>query len=232
MKIKVGEKLPNSEIFYLDHNNDVQKVDILDLCKDNKIIILGMPYVLEQMNKKWWTQTKRIIFVSIYAVINTYLLCIMTVNYTKKSKVEVMRYLREQGDVKDVYILNTSKGSVGQNINLIPDFYFGRRLKQNKIESIQGLNNINSDSIERNAYDLKETNLKNEIFDIIFLDPPFKDKEINILIDQIKMLKIANINTLIIIHRNKKSVDNISKLLNILDEKNYGLSKILFSKLI
>ena len=68
---------------------------------------------------------------------------------------------------------------------------------------------------ESNAYDLKETNLKNEIFDIIFLDPPFKDKEINILIDQIKMLKIANINTLIIIHRNKKSVDNISKLLNL-----------------
>ena len=85
---------------------------------------------------------------------------------------------------------------------------------------------------ESNAYDLKETNLKNEIFDIIFLDPPFKDKEINILIDQIKMLKIANINTLIIINRKKKSVDNISKLLNILDEKNYGLSKILFSKLI
>ena len=83
-----------------------------------------------------------------------------------------------------------------------------------------------------NAYDLKETNLKNEIFDIIFLDPPFKDQEINILIDQIKMLKIANINTLIIIHRNKKSEDNISKFLSVLDEKNYGLSKILFSKLI
>ena len=85
---------------------------------------------------------------------------------------------------------------------------------------------------ESNAYDLKETNLKNEIFDVIFLDPPFKDKEISILIYQIKMLKIANINTLIIIHRNKKSVDNISKFLNVLDEKNYGLSKILFSKLI
>ena len=120
------------------------------------IIILGTPYVLEQMNKKWWTQTKRIIFVSIYAFINIYLLCIMTVNYTKKSKVEVMRYLRKQGDVKDVYILNTSKGSVGQNINLIPDFYFGERLKQNKIESIQGLNNINSDSIKSDAYVLFE----------------------------------------------------------------------------
>ena len=85
---------------------------------------------------------------------------------------------------------------------------------------------------ESNVYNLKEANLKNKIFDLIFLDPPFKDKEINNLINQIKMLKIADINTLIIIHRNKKSVDNISKFLNVLDEKNYGLSKILFSKLI
>ena len=43
MKIKVGEKLPSSKLFYLDQNNDVKKVDILDLCKDNRIIILGMP---------------------------------------------------------------------------------------------------------------------------------------------------------------------------------------------
>ena len=85
---------------------------------------------------------------------------------------------------------------------------------------------------EINAYNLKEANLKNEIFDVIFLDPPFKDKEINILINQIKILKIADINTIIIIHRNKKSEDNIPKFLNVLDEKNYGISKILFSKLI
>ena len=85
---------------------------------------------------------------------------------------------------------------------------------------------------ESNAYNLKESSLNNEIFDVIFIDPPFKDKEINILIDQIKILKIADINTIIIIHRNKKSVDNITNFLNVLDEKNYGLSKILFSKLI
>ena len=85
---------------------------------------------------------------------------------------------------------------------------------------------------ESNAYNLKEANLKNEIFDVIFLDPPFKDKEINNLINQIKFLKIADINTLIIVHRNKKSVDNISKFLNVLEKKKYGLSKILFSKLV
>jgi 16S rRNA (guanine966-N2)-methyltransferase len=85
---------------------------------------------------------------------------------------------------------------------------------------------------EGNAYNLKEANLKNEIFDVIFLDPPFKDKEINILINQIKILQIADTSTIIIIHRSKKSEDNIPKFLNVLDEKNYGLSKILFSKLI
>ena len=43
MKIKVGDKLPSSELFYLDQNNEVKKIDILDLCKGNKSIILGMP---------------------------------------------------------------------------------------------------------------------------------------------------------------------------------------------
>ena len=43
MKIKVGDKLPSSELFYLDQNNDVKKIDILSLCKNNKTIILGMP---------------------------------------------------------------------------------------------------------------------------------------------------------------------------------------------
>ena len=42
MKIKIGDKLPSSELFYLDQNNDVKKINILDICK-GKTIILGMP---------------------------------------------------------------------------------------------------------------------------------------------------------------------------------------------
>ena len=42
MKIKVGDKIPSSELFYLDQNNDVKKIDIKDLCEE-KTIILGMP---------------------------------------------------------------------------------------------------------------------------------------------------------------------------------------------
>ena len=43
MKIKIGDKIPSSKLFYLDQNNDVKKIDVQDLCKDNKTIILGMP---------------------------------------------------------------------------------------------------------------------------------------------------------------------------------------------
>ena len=42
MRIKIGDKLPDSELFYLDQNNDVKKINVLDLCK-GKTIILGMP---------------------------------------------------------------------------------------------------------------------------------------------------------------------------------------------
>tara|TARA_B100000963_G_scaffold296097_1_gene267215 strand:+ start:267 stop:752 length:486 start_codon:yes stop_codon:yes gene_type:complete len=42
MRIKTGDKLPGSELFYLDQNYDVKKIDVLDLCK-GKTIILGMP---------------------------------------------------------------------------------------------------------------------------------------------------------------------------------------------
>ena len=80
------------------------------------------------------------------------------------------------------------------------------------------------------AYDLENSNLKTEIFDIIFLDPPFKDSGIQSLIDQIKNLKIADKKSLVIIHRNKKSNDGFSKYLDVIEEKNYGLSKIFFCK--
>ena len=82
------------------------------------------------------------------------------------------------------------------------------------------------------AYNLKNSNIEDKIFDIIFLDPPFKNRDIKNLIDQIKKLKIADINSLLIIHRNKKSDDKISQYLDIMEEKNYGLSKIFFCKLI
>lgn len=63
-------------------------------------------------------------------------------------------------------------------------------------------------------------------FDIIFMDPPYKEKKINILIKKIKEDKILNKNGIIIIHRHKKDEIKISENLKILDERTYGISKI------
>ena len=43
MKIKPGDKLPQSEFFYLDETNEVKKISTSDLLSGQKIIILGMP---------------------------------------------------------------------------------------------------------------------------------------------------------------------------------------------
>ena len=43
MKIKVGDKLPFSEFFYLNQKNEVKKIGTSDIFKNQKIVLLGMP---------------------------------------------------------------------------------------------------------------------------------------------------------------------------------------------
>tara|TARA_B100000900_G_scaffold58553_1_gene44058 strand:- start:344 stop:904 length:561 start_codon:yes stop_codon:yes gene_type:complete len=69
--------------------------------------------------------------------------------------------------------------------------------------------------------------LKNKKFDLIFLDPPYKEKNINSLIDNILNKKLLNSNGILIIHRHKKDDLKITPKLKILDTRLYGISKIL-----
>ena len=85
--------------------------------------------------------------------------------------------------------------------------------------------------IEKDAYKISQSRHNLLKFDLIFLDPPFKDNKLNQIIEKIKKMKISSKNTLIVIHRNKKISENISKDLIITKEKNYGLSKIIFGKI-
>ena len=77
-----------------------------------------------------------------------------------------------------------------------------------------------------NDFDFKT--LKKKI-DIIFLDPPFKEKNISLILSKIKEAKILDNKGIIIIHRNFKE-NEIFQDLKIVEEKKYGLSKILFCK--
>ena len=85
---------------------------------------------------------------------------------------------------------------------------------------------------EIDAYKILKENIDNKKIDLIYLDPPFKDKNINKLLRKILDLKIAHKSTLIVIHRNKKFKENFIEEFKVLREKNYGLSKITFGKLL
>ena len=82
--------------------------------------------------------------------------------------------------------------------------------------------------IEKDIYD-KNLFLKLENkFDIIFLDPPFKEKDLNKILLNIKDNKILNKNGIIIVHRHKTEEDILPKNFKIIEEKKYGISKIIF----
>ena len=83
--------------------------------------------------------------------------------------------------------------------------------------------------IEQNIFtELKLTKIN---YDIIFLDPPYKDKNISELIDKIFEINLLSKSGIIITHRNKNVKDKYSKNFRILEEKTYGISKISFGNL-
>ena len=86
----------------------------------------------------------------------------------------------------------------------------------------------NYEILEKNIYEEQTFSKLTDKFDIIFLDPPFKDRNISMILDLIKNENILNKNGIIIIHRHKNQDDIFSKNFNIIEEKRYGVSKIFF----
>ena len=64
--------------------------------------------------------------------------------------------------------------------------------------------------------------------DIIFMDPPYKEKKLPELITKIDLSNTLDKNGIIIIHRHKKEQDFFPENFNILEEKIYGISKVIF----
>ncbi len=90
----------------------------------------------------------------------------------------------------------------------------------------------NYEIIEKNAYEINTLNKINKKFDIIFLDPPYKDDNINSLLNNILKENILTSNGIIILHRHKEIKDKIPLNLKIIEEKKYGISKIIFLTLL
>ena len=63
---------------------------------------------------------------------------------------------------------------------------------------------------------------------MIFLDPPFKEKKVNLLLLKILDLKILKKNGIIIIHKENVKSDQFTEKFKILESRSYGISKIIF----
>ena len=82
--------------------------------------------------------------------------------------------------------------------------------------------------IEKNIFDEGSLDSLNKKFEIIFIDPPFKEKKLNFLLKKIYKLKILEKNGVLIIHRHRKEEDKFPKEYKIIKEKIYGISKLFF----
>ena len=96
-------------------------------------------------------------------------------------------------------------------------------------KNLLSLNSIkNYEVIEKNIYNDDVFSKLNFKFDIIFLDPPYKDKNLENLFVEIKKNELLGKNGIIIMHRHKKEKMSIPLNFKLVEEKSYGISKILF----
>ncbi len=113
-----------------------------------------------------------------------------------------------------------------KNVTFVENYSLVLKILKNNLKNLKSIDNFNI--IEKNIYDQNIfSNLKNQ-YDIIFLDPPYKDKEIYKVFKKIRDEKILNNKGIIILHRHKKEKKFLSEHFKIIEEKAYGISKIIF----
>ena len=96
----------------------------------------------------------------------------------------------------------------------------------------KNLNNLKSEI----DYEIIETDILNKFqfkslklrYDIVFLDPPYKERALENILNKIIENKTLKDDGIIIIHRHKKEIDTFPKNFHLIDQKKYGISKIIF----
>ena len=85
--------------------------------------------------------------------------------------------------------------------------------------------------IDIDAFKINNNTFKeDQKFQIIFCDPPYKEKKIELLIKNIIKMNILEKNGIIIIHRKKGDLDTYPNKFKVIDTKSYGLSTFVFGR--
>ncbi len=146
--------------------------------------------------------------------------------HSKKIKIDL-----ENSNVLDLF---SGVGSFGieclsrgaQKVIFVENYQGVLPILKRNLESLKTIENyeiiVQDISKNLNFYNLDKK------FDLIFLDPPYKDKIIQNIVTEIYNKKILKKNGIIVIHRHKKEKDEFPEFISIVEEKNYGISKIIF----
>ncbi len=88
----------------------------------------------------------------------------------------------------------------------------------------------NAKIIEKDVFCLEKTNINLMNYEFVFLDPPYKEHRIKLLIKILKNSKILKSDGIALIHRDKKHRDEFPEDFKVIVNKNYGRSKIFFGR--
>ena len=156
---------------------------------------------------------------------------------TKESIFNILlhsKFIKVQIENSKILDLFSGSGSFGleclsrgaKKVTFCENYYSALKILEKNINNIGCLNK--TEIIKEDIFNILKKEYFNEKFNLIFLDPPFREEKVSELLTNLRKSKILERNGIIILHRNKKSKDNFSQDYNILKEKIYGLSKIYF----
>ncbi len=160
----------------------------------------------------------------------------------KESILNILQYSKDTKiDINDSLVLDLFSGTGSFGLECISRGSAKVYFVENYSQSLEILNkNIKKLKCEKkvkifnqNAFNFFENQeLKNLKLDLIFLDPPYKEKNIKKILENIDNFKILKKNGLIVLHRHKKSKDDLGSKFNVKRSVKYGISKIMFVKII
>ena len=149
------------------------------------------------------------------------------IQHSKKIKINI-----KNSSVLDLF---SGSGSFGieclsreaKKVTFLENYPKTLKVLEKNIRSLKEIENY--EIIEKDCFDFVQLNKKIDLkFDIIFVDPPYQELKVNEVIEKVIDQNFLNKKGIMIIHRHKKDKLELSKKINIFEERYYGISKIIF----
>ena len=158
----------------------------------------------------------------------------------KESILNILEYSKEAKiNLKDSSVLDLFSGTGSFGLECISrgakKVYFFENYKESIEILLKNIKKLKCEKKTRvfneNVFNFFEINeFKNEKFDLIFLDPPYKEENIKFILQNISKLKLLKKTGIVVLHRHKKSREDFGNNFTIKRSVKYGISKIFFIK--